>query len=50
MTGEVVAEIELPGPPNGTPMTYMKNGKQYIAIAVGGGRNAQMVALTLSGD
>ena len=46
-TGAVIAEIELPGPPNGTPMTYMVDGKQYVAVAVGGGVNAKMVALSL---
>lgn len=45
-TGKVVAEINLPGVPNGTPMTYMANGKQYIALATSDGR---IVALNLSG-
>jgi hypothetical protein len=28
-------------------MTYMVNGKQYIAMAVGGGADAKLVALAL---
>ncbi len=43
-TGKTVAEIELPGVPNGTPMTYSLNGKQYIVVATSDNR---MVALTL---
>jgi quinoprotein glucose dehydrogenase len=46
-TGEVVAEIELPMRGAGTPMTYMADGKQYIAIASGQARDARLVALAL---
>lgn len=46
-TGATVAEIDVLLPPQGTPMTYMVNGKQYIAIAVGGGPSARLVALAL---
>jgi len=46
-TGEVIQEIEIPLRPQGTPMTYMINDKQYIAIAVGGGQDAKLVALAL---
>ena len=45
--GDIVVEIELPLPPQGTPMTYMQNGKQYISIAVGGGRDSRLVTLAL---
>jgi len=45
--GEIIAEIELPLPPGGTPMTYMVDGKQYICIAVGGGGDSRLVALAL---
>jgi quinoprotein glucose dehydrogenase len=45
--GEIIAEIELPLPPGGTPMTYMADGKQYICIAVGGGADSRLVALAL---
>jgi len=46
-SGVTVAEIELPLPPNGTPMTYMVDDKQYVAIAVGGGTDSRLVALAL---
>lgn len=45
--GNVIAEIDLPLPPAGTPMTYMADGKQYISIAVGGGGDAKLVTLAL---
>ena len=35
-TGEIVASVDLPGGPIGTPMTYMDEGRQYIALTVGG--------------
>ena len=35
LTGEIVAEIELPANQSGMPMTYAINGKQYIVLAVG---------------
>jgi quinoprotein glucose dehydrogenase len=31
--GKVLAEVPLPAPPSGTPMTYMAGGKQYIVVA-----------------
>lgn len=37
-TGKVVAEIAIPGAPSGTPMTYMAEGKQYIALATNDGK------------
>ncbi len=43
-TGKVVAEIALPARPHGTPMTYMANGKQYIALTTADGR---LIALSL---
>ena len=46
-TGETIAEIELPAIPQGAPMTYMVDGKQYIAISCGGGADAKMVTLSL---
>ena len=46
-TGETIAEIELPAIPQGAPMTYMVDGKQYIAISSGGGADAKMVTLSL---
>ena len=47
-TGEIVAEIELPGNQSGLPFTYEHEGKQYIAMFVGGGGNpAELVAYAL---
>ena len=46
-TGEIVHEIELPLRPTGTPMTYMADGRQFIAIAVGGGSDAKLVGYAL---
>ena len=45
--GEIVAEVTLPAPPFGTPMTFLASGKQYIAIASGMGDNAKLVTLSL---
>ena len=44
-TGDVLAEIALPGPAGGLPMTYMIDGKQYIVMSVGGPNGAELVAL-----
>ena len=49
-TGKEVASADLPGTAIGTPMTYMIDGKQYIALTVDAGRqNAvpELVALSL---
>ena len=47
-TGENVAEVYMPAPQTGTPMTYMLDGEQYIVVAVGGGTvSAQLLAFTL---
>jgi quinoprotein glucose dehydrogenase len=43
-TGKVLATLDLPGSPHGTPMTYMANGKQYVVVAT---FDAQLVALAL---
>jgi len=36
-TGELLWEVPLSSPVTGYPVTYAVNGKQYIAVAVGGG-------------
>ncbi len=47
-TGEKVAEAALPGEAIGTPMTYMRNGKQFIALTVRSeGLGGDLVALAL---
>ena len=37
-TGEVLHRVRLPGVAQGFPVTYAVEGKQYLAVAVGGGR------------
>jgi len=46
-TGEVLAEIALPGPVGNVPMSYMVDGKQYIVVSVGGDNGAELVALSI---
>jgi len=47
-TGEIVAEIELPASVTGVPMTYLHEGKQYIAMTVSDFRSpARIVVLAL---
>jgi quinoprotein glucose dehydrogenase len=38
-TGKLLWECELPFAGMATPATYMVNGKQYVVIAAGGGKN-----------
>ena len=46
--GEIIAEIELPNLQTGLPFTYEHDGKQYVALFVGGGgRPAELVAYSL---
>jgi quinoprotein glucose dehydrogenase len=48
LTGEVVAEFELPAHQTGLPMTYLQDGQQFIVVAVGARNHpAELVALTL---
>jgi quinoprotein glucose dehydrogenase len=45
-TGEIISEFKLPANQSGMPMTYMLNGHQYIAVAVGAVNSpAELVAL-----
>ena len=46
-TGETVAEVALPFAPSGTPMTYMKDGRQFIVLAGGTVKEAALIALAL---
>jgi quinoprotein glucose dehydrogenase len=46
-TGAVVAEVPLPGPTTGFPVTYTKAGRQYIAVAARVGDAVEIVALAL---
>ena len=44
-TGEIVGSVDLPSGAIGTPMTYLVDGRQYIALTVGGG--PRLIALAL---
>lgn len=47
-TGNNVAEVYMPAPQTGTPMTYNLDGKQYIVVAVGDGTvPAELLAFAL---
>jgi quinoprotein glucose dehydrogenase len=46
-TGAVVAEIQLPGPTTGFPVTYTKAGRQYIAVSARVGDAVEIVALAI---
>jgi len=45
-TGEVLAELSMPGTPLGTPMTYLLDGRQYIAFTIRG-LVPELIALAL---
>lgn len=45
-TGEELASTDLPRGAIGTPMTYMSDGRQYIAITIGG-TPPELIALAL---
>jgi glucose dehydrogenase len=47
-SGRVLAELPLPATASGKPMTYMLNGKQYVVLAVGKERPAELVAFALN--
>ena len=55
-TGELLWETTLPFSGNATPITYEVNGKQYVVIAAGGGKDTRSpsggvyVALALRGS
>ena len=44
-TGEELASVDLPSGAIGTPMTYLADGRQYIALTIGGG--PRLVAFAL---
>jgi quinoprotein glucose dehydrogenase len=47
-TGDIVAEIDLPFNQTGLPFTYEHEGKQYIAMFIGGAGNpAELVVMAL---
>jgi quinoprotein glucose dehydrogenase len=47
-TGKEVGAVYMPAPQSGSPMTYMVDGQQYIAIAVSGGNySAELLVFKL---
>jgi quinoprotein glucose dehydrogenase len=46
-TGKEIASVDLPGVPIGTPMTYLADNKQYIALTVAGRPVPELVAFAL---
>jgi glucose dehydrogenase len=47
-TGRLLAEVPLPAHATGAPITYLVDGKQYLAIPVGGVHwRAELIALRL---
>ena len=38
-TGKLLWEADLPASGNATPSLYVVNGRQYVVIACGGGKN-----------
>jgi quinoprotein glucose dehydrogenase len=46
-TGVLLREIALDGQSAAPPMTYMYQGRQYIVVALGGGKSSELVALSV---
>ena len=46
-TGETIHAVELPVVPTGTPMTFMRDGTQYIVLAYGTANDAGLMALAV---
>ena len=48
LTGEIVAEIDLPAAQASPPSSYRVNGRQFIVMTVGDGESpAELIALAL---
>jgi quinoprotein glucose dehydrogenase len=48
-TGRELANVFMPAPQTGNPMTYMLNGKQYLVIAISGPQfPAELIAYTVA--
>ena len=45
-SGQIIGSVDLPARAVGTPMTYMHDGAQYIALTIGGAV-PELVALRL---
>jgi len=46
-SGRQLRAIPLPETPNGTPMTYLSGGRQFLVVAYGSGDDAGLIGLTL---
>jgi quinoprotein glucose dehydrogenase len=46
-TGADVGAVNMPEKQTGSPMTYMINGRQFIAVAVSGNQGAELIAYAL---
>ena len=47
-SGQDAGAVYMPAPQTGSPMTYMRNGKQYLVVAVGGpGYSGELLAYRL---
>lgn len=46
-SGEELASVDIPRGAIGTPMTYLLDGRQYIALTVGGSPVPELIALAL---
>ena len=47
-TGRELANVSMPAPQTGNPMTYMLNGKQYLVVAISGPEfPAELIAYTV---
>ena len=50
-SGADIGTVDMPAPAQGSPMTYMHGGKQYIVIAVSGGNyGGELIAFRLPAD
>jgi quinoprotein glucose dehydrogenase len=50
-TGGEVGAIYMPAPQTGSPMTYMRNGRQYLLVSISGGTySGELVAYALPED
>ncbi len=49
-TGELAAEVELPAHSDGSPITYLHRGVQYLVVSIGGrGEPFELIAYRLPG-
>ena len=47
VTGAAVGKVKLPGPTTGFPISYMKDGRQFIVVAVRVNDAVELIALAL---